>query len=52
MLNILVTHGEQPLDSESARILLDKMARKYDTNFDGKFSYAGLSNKRCILIKN
>ena len=41
MLNVLITHGPQPLDTDKARSLLDKMARKFDTNFDGKFSYAG-----------
>ena len=41
MLNILVSYGVKPLQTHEARSLLDRMARKFDTNFDGKFSYSG-----------
>uniref|UniRef100_X2AWD5 EF-hand domain-containing protein n=1 Tax=Capitella teleta TaxID=283909 RepID=X2AWD5_CAPTE len=40
MLRMLVTKQPDPLPALEARQLLDKLARKYDENFDGKFSYA------------
>ena len=41
MLRFLTTHEPNPLPALTARRLLDELARKFDANFDGKFSYAG-----------
>jgi len=41
MLKVLTTRGPNPLPATEARRLLDQLARKFDANFDGKFSYAG-----------
>ena len=41
MLKVLTTRGEKPLEVVEARRLLDRLARKFDANFDGKFNYTG-----------
>lgn len=38
---MLTTREPNPLPPLEARQLLDRLVRKYDANFDGKFSYAG-----------
>ena len=49
MLKVLTTRGQKPLEVMEARRLLDKLARKFDANFDGKFNYTG---KQQILTFN
>ena len=41
LLHMLVSRKSNPLPALEARRLLDRLARKYDANFDGKFSYPG-----------
>ena len=41
MLRVLLTRGPNPMEALEGRRLLDMLARKFDANFDGKFSYAG-----------
>ena len=41
MLKVLTTRGEKPLEVVEARRLLDRLARRFDANFDGKFNYTG-----------
>lgn len=40
MLKVLTTRGPNPLEPMEGRRLLDILARKFDANFDGKFSYS------------
>lgn len=40
MLRVLTTRGPTPLGAKEGRQLLDQLARKFDENFDGKFSYS------------
>ena len=39
---MFTTRGPEPMQPKEARRLLDQLARKFDENFDGKFSYAGI----------
>ena len=39
---MLMTEGPNPLETFEARQLLDRLAREFDANFDGKFSYPGM----------
>ncbi|KAI0215554.1 hypothetical protein LSAT2_032402 [Lamellibrachia satsuma] len=39
LLRVLITEGPTPLNTCEARRLLDRLAREFDANFDGKFSY-------------
>ena len=49
MLKVLTSRGQKPLEVIEARKLLDRLARKFDANFDGKFNYTG--NEIVILYE-
>ena len=46
---MLMTEGPNPLETFEARQLLDRLAREFDTNFDGKFSYPGMSEQNLLF---
>ena len=49
MLKYLTLHHERPMEPVPAGRLLDKLARKFDSNFDGKFSYPGTFRAVCLV---